>query len=124
MMFKDLKMIALAATGMRKLALIICGVLMVMGLLTGTLWLTVLGFLLVAGLLGAEYYATKKLAGVQTFAGVAPSTDTVWEQILMVIGSMLVTFGVMEAGAWATLSGGLITLITLVRDFIKTENLA
>lgn len=123
-MFKDLKMIALAATGLRKLALIIGGVLMVMGLLTGTLWLTALGFLLVAGLLGAEYYATKKLAGVQTFAGVAPSTDTVWEQILMVIGSMLVTFGVMEAGAWATLSGGLITLITLVRDFIKTKNLA
>lgn len=123
-MFKDVKAIALAATGLRKLALIIGGVLMVMGLLTSTFWLGLLGFILVAGLLGAEYYATKNLSGVQTFAGVAPATDTVWEQILMVIGSMLVTFGIMEAGAWATLSGGLITLITLVRDFIKTNNLA
>jgi len=123
-MFKDVKAIALAATGLRKLALIIGGVLMVMGLLTGTFWLGLLGFILVAGLLGAEWYATKNLSGVQTFAGVQPATDTVWEQILMVIGSMLVTFGIMEAGAWATLSGGLITLITLVRDFIKTKNLA
>jgi len=123
-MFKDLKMIALAATGLRKLALIIGGVLMVMGLLTGTFWLGLLGFILAAGLLGAEWYATKNLSGVQTFAGVQPSTDTVWEQIIMVIGSMLVTFGVMEAEQWAMLSGSVITLITLVRDLIKTKNLA
>lgn len=131
----DLKAInPLAWTGLRKFLLIMAAVFVAFAILTGATVYIVSGAICIAALLVWEWRAQRNLAaatpGVQTFAAMStkPQTDTVIEQLIMVLGVIAAVLGkeIPEATIQlvAQAIGIGIALITGGRDLWKTLKLA
>ena len=124
----------LAWTGLRKFLLILAAVFVAFGILTGAAVYLVSGAICIAALLVWEWRAQRRLAfavpGVQTFAAMStkPQTDTVVEQLIMVLAVIAAVLGkeIPEATIQyvAQAIGIGIALITGGRDLWKTLKLA
>ncbi len=124
----------LAWTGLRKFLLIMAAVFVAFAILTGATLYFVSGVICIAALLVWEWRAQRNLAaatpGVQTFAAMStkPQTDTVVEQLIMVLAVIAAVLGkeIPEAKIQyvAQAIGIFIALITGGRDLWKTLKLA